>query len=275
MTLDESLIHTTIKIISIQLDGSHCSGTGFFFNFEIEGKTMPTIITNKHVVKDSKELLLLFSLTKNEKTQTGNTQIVHLTDPNTFIINHPDKDVDLCAIFCDVILNSDFGNRLLLKCFCAENIVSDEYIENSISNIEDITLIGYPDGLYDAYNNLPVVRRGITATSIKYDYNNKKEFLIDSAVFPGSSGSPVLIFNQGAYGHRDGLQIGNRLFLIGILSSGYLHMLNGELKVVEFPSAGRIISQASMPNNLGIVIKAKRILELIPEIKLYFENSKK
>ena len=61
-------------------------------------------------------------------------------------------------------------------------------------------MIGYPIGLIDEYNNKPIVRKGITATTYNIDYNGKKEFLIDIACFPGSSGSPIFI-------RRDGLGI--------------------------------------------------------------------
>lgn len=275
MTLDEQLIHSTIKINSIQSDGSECSGTGFFFNFEIDGKRIPAIITNKHVVRESKKLLLSFSLVKNNEILIGQTQKVCLTDPASFIVNHPNKDVDLCAILIGAILNSEFENQLLFSYFSIENIITDaDFGKGSLSNIEEITLIGYPDGLFDEYNNLPIVRRGITATSIKYDFDNKKEFLIDSAIFPGSSGSPVIIFNQGAYSHHNGIQFGNRLYLIGIVSKTFLHKIDGELKAIEVPSTSKIIAQSMMPNNLGIVIKSERILELIPEIRSLCQNLK-
>lgn len=71
-------------------------------------------------------------------------------------------------------------------------------------------MIGYPNGLWDSQNNLPIIRRGITATSVKKDYNGKKEFLIDAAVFPGSSGSPVFIFNEGSYSVPGGFSNGHQ-----------------------------------------------------------------
>lgn len=52
-------------------------------------------------------------------------------------------------------------------------------------------MVGYPDGIWDEFNNQPIVRRGITATHPKNDFNGKGEFLIDAVCFPGSSGSPV------------------------------------------------------------------------------------
>ena len=65
-----------------------------------------------------------------------------------------------------------------------------------LNAVEEIMMIGYPNGLWDAKNNLPIVRRGITGTPAFVDYNDKPEFVIDAACFPGSSGSPVFIVNQ-------------------------------------------------------------------------------
>jgi len=44
-------------------------------------------------------------------------------------------------------------------------------------------MIGYPSGLWDTKNNLPIVRKGITATTPYFDYNGKREFLVDIAAF--------------------------------------------------------------------------------------------
>jgi len=39
-----------------------------------------------------------------------------------------------------------------------------------LSGLENITMIGYPNGIWDEKNNMPIVRRGITATNPKHDY---------------------------------------------------------------------------------------------------------
>ena len=54
-------------------------------------------------------------------------------------------------------------------------------------------MIGYPDGIWDSVNNLPVIRKGITATHPHISWNGKTEFLTDIASFPGSSGSPYFL----------------------------------------------------------------------------------
>ena len=274
MTLDEQLIHTTIRVVSTFADKSICTGTGFFFNFKIGDNTIPAIVTNKHVVENCTGISLTFNIDVNGEYVPGNKETLNIKSSDLIIISHPEKDVDLCAVLIGPILNNS-GNKFYFKCFSQENILSQEYIHNSISNIEDITLIGYPDGIVDTYNNLPVVRRGITATSIKYDFDNKKEFLIDSAIFPGSSGSPVFIYNQGSYSIGNTLYAGDRMLLVGIVCAVYQHCIDGELKAVQIPSLNKIVSRSAMPNNLGLVIKAERILELIPRINALCQSTKK
>ena len=75
---------------------------------------------------------------------------------------------------------------------------------DEIDAIEDIIFIGYPNGIWDSVNNMPILRKGSTATHPCLNYNGKKEFMIDAACFPGSSGSPVLIFNENGYKDKKG-----------------------------------------------------------------------
>ena len=85
-------------------------------------------------------------------------------------------------------------------------ITTDFSISNfniqELTPVEDIVMIGYPIGLIDEVNNKPVVRKGITATDIRLDYNGRKEFLIDAACFHGSSGSPVFLRKMGPIKRR-------------------------------------------------------------------------
>lgn len=120
-------------------------------------------------------------------------------------------------------------------------------------------MIGYPNGLWDDINNLPIVRSGLTATPIKYDYRGRKEFLIDSACFPGSSGSPVFIYNEGSFSTSTGITLGSRFFLAGIMYAGPQITLEGSIVFSNNPSVPHIESQSMM--NLEMVIKAEKLLD--------------
>ena len=261
ISVDEQLIHTTIRILSVGDDKSISTGTGFFFRYDIKNMNVPVIVTNKHVVKKAKKIILKFSTSLEENFIPGKQQTVDIEVNETSFIMHPDEDVDLCLIPIAFILSHKFEQELHIIFLTKEKIITNDYIKSSISNIEDITLIGYPDGIIDEYNNLPIVRKGITATSLKYNFNNKKEFLIDSAIYGGSSGSPVFIFNQGSYSVGKSLYAGDRLFLIGIVYAVAQHIVNGQLKIVQVPSVNVPFTETYIPNNLGVVIKSERLLD--------------
>jgi len=91
-----------------------------------------------------------------------------------------------------------------------------------LAALEEVTFIGYPSGLYDEHNVTPITRKGITATPPWNDFQGQPAFLIDAGVFPGSSGSLVFIFNQGAYATRGGLTLGSRLLFMGVLTEAIL-----------------------------------------------------
>ena len=124
-------------------------------------------------------------------------------------------------------------------------------------------MIGYPNGIWDVKNNMPIVRRGITATNPKLDYNGLPIFVIDCACFPGSSGSPVLIFNQGGYTDAKGNTMvgGTRVILMGILFAGPQHVAEGEIQTIDVPLQQIPISLSRIPNNLGFVVKSSKILD--------------
>ena len=62
ISISEKLLYNTVRLEA--LDGS--SGTGFFFNFNFDGKIVPTLMTNKHVVNyNSNEPMKFFLHLKN------------------------------------------------------------------------------------------------------------------------------------------------------------------------------------------------------------------
>ena len=139
------------------------------------------------------------------------------------------------------------------------NTYSSSDIEDMVG-LENITMVGYPNGLWDRTNNLPIFRKGVLATDYKHDWNGKKEFLIDAACFPGSSGSPVMLFDVGSYQTRKGNFMGSsRIKLLGVLYAGPQHTVEGEVKVVLVPTRQKAVLVAGIPNNLGIIIKAEQL----------------
>jgi hypothetical protein len=240
------------------------TGSGFFFQFETaKGKT-PLIITNKHVIKGASSGILYFHL----KTKAGEISVeIQKVEVENFEQNwilHPDPSVDLAIMPMMPLMRkySNLGKTLAYAPFLENHIPSDSILA-TISPIEDILMIGYPFGLRDTVNNLPVVRRGITATPAFLNYNSAAEFLCDIPDYGGSSGSPIIILNNGSYNDRNGrFIVGSRFLLLGINYATYIRNFEGRLvPKSEGNIQDSLISKTAMPYNIAIVIKSRRILD--------------
>lgn len=262
MRPDDFLIHTTIRI-EVQLKEGMATGTGFFYQFfHEEEKTVPAIITNKHVIKDGIRGVLNFSICDEKGELIENDKYtVNIDDFENKWILHPDPNVDLCMLpIAPILIEAiEKNKRLYISTLTKENLLKEDEIKE-VSKLEDVTIVGYPDGIWDSYNNLPICRKGIMATPIQYNFMNESKFLIDAAIYGGSSGSPVFIFNQGSYNFGNNMYIGNRVKLVGIVYAVAQHMVSGDLKIVDVPTLKKPIPVTKIPNNLGVVIKAKELL---------------
>ena len=215
--ISTQIIFTTVPIWVEKESGTE-SGTGFFFLKQVdENITVPFIVTNYHVVKGAKRGLI--SLIKKEGDSPLLTEKVTVELHNDLLTKYIDIENDLAIFPIGPILNQ-LGEQNINIFYRSidESIIPNKNTLNDLSAIEEITFIGYPSGLYDQKNNTPIVRRGITASPVWNNFNGENKFLIDAGVYPGSSGSPVLILNSGSYSTKDGITVGNRVLFLGIIS---------------------------------------------------------
>ena len=267
MTASESLIHLTIRIVCDTPHGQSC-GTGFFFQYSTskEGVTIPVIVTNKHVVRGATTGYLVFSLCDDSHNYIpGKNHTYQISNFEKAWIFHPDNNVDLCVLPIHQFYKEykpDEYNLYMVFSFLKDLPTTEE--TNEFSHIEDVTIIGYPDGLWDETNNLPLVRKGITASSLHYDFNGTPCFVIDAAIYGGSSGSPVLIYNEGHFSGKDGLMIGTRIKLVGINRAVYLHPITGEITEIKQHNTALGKTAVSIPNGLGIAVHARKLLDFKP-----------
>lgn len=268
----EFVVNSTIKIESIdkKIESGkpkyyRSSGTGFFFVFKMPLGEMPVIVTNKHVIKDAEQGTLYFKL--GDATGQFNYNNIEKVEINAFKskwVLHPDTTVDLAVLPIGPILNAftKQGKKILYAPYTEQYIPNDS-IRNTFTAIEDVLMIGYPFGLRDKANDLPVVRKGITATPPFLNYNTTKEFLCDVPVYPGSSGSPVIIFNPTSYTTRQGdTYMAMRLVLLGINYATYTRDFQGKIiPKASYNIDDSLATSTPIPYNIGIVIKSERLLD--------------
>ncbi|WP_414733876.1 S1 family peptidase [Acetobacterium carbinolicum] len=265
LPISEQLMHSTVRIEAVNKEGQLSTGTGFFFLFSILSENnVPVLVTNKHVIKDAKMGRLVFTVSTEENNpKYGEIFSFEIQDFEKAFFPHPDTSVDMCIMPMQPILEDARirYNKNLFTISLDESIIpTPEQIEK-FSTLEDIIMIGYPIGLWDEANNLPIIRRGTTAIHPKFNYNNKTDVVLDIACFPGSSGSPVCIFNQGSFTNGTGISLGNRFLLLGILYAGPQQMAFGEVHTVTIPTSAVPITKTNVMINIGYAIKSRRLLD--------------
>lgn len=144
-------------------------------------------------------------------------------------------------------------------------IPSDEAI-GKLNAMEQVTMAGYPIGLYDKVHNLPILRQGHTASHPAVDFNGEPKALVDMACFPGSSGSPVLIVNEGSYVEGNAIVMGVRVMLLGILFAGPNFGASGDIHVVDIPTVKSPKALTMIPTHMGYYVKARELLTLKKEL---------
>lgn len=271
LSISEQLAFNTVRITCQQKNGSTVIGTGFFVDLsESPNMSIPIIITNKHLIIDSVKGTFVMTLKNSDnRPEIGKTVRLDINDFESQWIKHPDKNIDLAAMPIAPLLNeARLKNiQVFFITFGFKDVADEEYLEN-LNLIEEVTMIGYPVGIWDSKNNMPIFRMGSTATHPGIDYEGNPYFLIDLACFPGSSGSPVLLLNQMGFSDKKGDHImATRMKLLGVLFAGPQYDAKGEIKVVKIPVTKTRISSTNIPTNLGIVIKSYKILDFKDIIK--------
>ncbi|MBS5549347.1 MAG: trypsin-like peptidase domain-containing protein [Oscillospiraceae bacterium] len=269
----DQLVYSTVRIVC--RDKTTLSrGTGFFMRRYFPDKTnINAIVTNNHVVDgyDYAEITLA-GIDENGMPDDKNHVTITINDLQKRRISHPDKNIDVCLLFVNDKIEEyeKAGKSVYYKAVGTEmTLLPTDY--DSLTSIEDVIMIGYPNGIMDTYNNKPVVRKGITATSLKLDYNGTPDFMVDIACFYGSSGSPVFLRKEGLAKETTdkGLTIGlsPSYSLLGIIHSMSIAKASGEIVVKEIPTSMKPIVETTIPLNLGQVTKAKKILEIFDLVK--------
>ena len=272
-TLAERVFFTTVRIDTKDDNGRSGSGTGFMYSFETNGETYPFIVTNKHVVFDPNSDyvptagFLTFLLGENDQPRLGESVRVEVNGWGTAWFGHPDPNVDICVYPLLPIIEHVQREHGVPVFTMSISSSSDRIAEHQLAEvdaIETVTFVGYPNGIWDSSNLLPVARQGITASPMAVDFEGAPKFLIDASVFGGSSGSPVFLFNQGLYPTRTrGTLIGSRLVFVGVVAAVFFRTSFSEVVEAPIPTAMGPIAHGREMLDLGIVFKARTVDETI------------
>ena len=266
-SIAENLFFTTVKIDTVANSGGHGSGTGFLYAHRLSDTEHAIfVVTNKHVVNGMRTGSLTFHKGKDGKPDIGNGFRLDIQDWPQAWFGHPSPDIDIAItpfIPLETFIREQNGVQLFFRCIDSGMLPSADQLEQ-MDAIEPITFIGYPNGVWDEANLLPIARRGTTATPLTVDFERTPRFIIDASVFGGSSGSPVFVLNQGMYTDKRGnTTVGSRVLFVGVVAAVFFRTELNQIISVPIPTAVLPMAQQREMIDLGIVFKARTVVEAI------------
>ncbi|MBH9981805.1 trypsin-like peptidase domain-containing protein [Bartonella sp. B10834G6] len=258
----DRIVFCTTRISVYTHDGRMTSGTGFFYAY----KNCVYLVTNKHVLKNAEKVeFKVFTKDKNGKLDYSSLATARLDGDNLqkYSCGHPSENVDIQVVDvvgCQIYREPD---RDLIFSFINEKLIPDQKGLEDLFAIERIAFVGYPNFMWDEVNHLPIIRSGTTASLLKIDFNGEPKFLIDASVFPGSSGSPVFINDDGSYSDRKGSYLGPRTLFLGVISGVYIERKPTKIEIIPAPTTNTSVPSFEQVLNLGVVEKAKTVQETV------------
>jgi hypothetical protein len=206
----DTVLNSVIYLQGRQNDTLEYSGTGFFVrkvNKIDSTKTKIFLITNVHLIPLNNKLYgdsLTLRVYRNKNSKKILDNIVIPIKPN---IKFNNKGADIAVIDITSIWQRF---KITSSYIDYKYLATDSILKAWDFNIGDeISILGFPNSIYDENNTTPVLRRGVISTNLYTGYHFNKGyqqyygapkylegFLLDASLFPGSSGSLVLYFPQ-------------------------------------------------------------------------------
>lgn len=271
--IEHALTRTTARIEAGPKGGAPTStGTGFFYQVThpTTGHAKILLVTNKHVIRGAEIIQFVLSTASAVGTLDQHHQPVGRKDHKLTVelsgnlYEHPDPDIDLCGVDVTIPVGlAQHAGGQVRAMFLNSSWLMSAADKPRVRDVEQVLVVGYPHGLWDNHNNMPIVRLGTTATHLLANYQGKRHFLVDVAVFPGSSGSPVFSYEAPLFRQADGTYSpGTKVEFVGVIWGVLESTTSGELKIVDVPAVLKSVPFYKSSLSLGSALHADAILAL-------------
>ncbi|MBU2025417.1 MAG: serine protease [Patescibacteria group bacterium] len=211
---------------------------GFLHKWNIDPKKRTYrvfLVTNRHVFQDVNKLWLRFN--KRDSGGIARFDIDLKSGEESKWLAHNNSKVDLAMIPISPAFLDENNVEWLM--YNEEMFAFQRSFEKvGISLGDGIFVLGFPMGLSGLKRNYAIVRSGSIARIDKEVIRDKKAFLIDTLIFPGNSGGPVLLKPELA--SLSGTSAVSSVHVLGTVS-GYI------------PYKEPLFSHQSQPPSIGAI----------------------
>lgn len=196
------------------------------------------LITNRHVFENDKgesleKILLRFNLTEKRGTKCYEINLVE--NGETKWIKHKDEKVDLAILRLNAKAMKNEGIDFYYFRDDSDIYFTKDFEEKGISTGDGVFILGFPLGLRGKSKNYAIVKSGIISR-VDEELLTRKHFLIDSSVYPGNSGGPV-IYKPEILSIQGTKAVGSA-GLVGVISSGITYQ---EIAVSQQTNRPRVV----------------------------------
>lgn len=136
------------------------------------------------------------------------------------------KRIDVAAI--DITSELDSIDPTVINAWTRNDFLPKDAI---VDLGERVTVLGYPEGLVDKHNYLPIQRSGSIASAYGESFQNCPKFLLDANLHGGTSGSPVIRTSNF-------LRKGNEFYIDDVPNNHLMGINSGELSSSHATSMG-------------------------------------
>jgi S1-C subfamily serine protease len=174
------------------------------------------LVTNKHVFEGAEVAWLRFNPEVDEPAREFGVDLLD-AEKKPLWLTHLDPEVDLAVIPINPLFLKE--NKIRFAYFRSELHIANriQALEIGISEGDGVFVLGFPMGLIGEKRNFVIVRQGAIARIRDTLTGNSKEFLIDTTIFPGNSGGPVV--TRPEFVSIQGTKAVSTAYLLGVVSS--------------------------------------------------------
>ena len=251
----------TVVALGIKVnDGTFQSvGTGFLYGHPVgidvsdgEQWFKTCLVTNRHVIEGVEKLYARF----NRPRHTASHPFPLYTDDNSVQWTFHPNSADVAVTPISVKFLEEQGIEFAVFQEGKHTLSRQQACDNEIGEGSGVFVLGFPLGLGRNEQNYVIVRQGIVARIQDWLQGYADDFLIDSSIFPGNSGGPVL--TEPSDVHIIGTQSFMRCCLIGMVSS---YIPYQEIAVSTQTGKQRMIFEEN--SGLGVVVPIDHIQETV------------
>jgi len=213
LDLSTQLMQATVEVEQTLPNGGYVVGTGFLINDPTpDGRSRTVLVTANHVLErmTGAQAYIGYRVQNPDGSWRYDPQpIVIRSGAKELWTHHPKRDVAAISIKAPAA----FAKAAIPLDWLASGETMDKY---SIGPGDEMMVLGYPQGLSADTAGFPILRSGRVASMIAPP-TASPTFLLDFRVFPGNSGGPVFIAQQGRR-HPGSAETEDVQFVTGMLT---------------------------------------------------------